>query len=201
MVHIPMLGQGSIGGRTVGVHPCPGFDGLAHEREQVRFGARRYPSQPDPAEPLRLLHLDRDRDQGLESLALTPRPFERFARVTDPNIGLIDFDLAVQALPTWTHHCAAKPMQHRPARLVAPQSQHPLQPQGAHPKLLVGEVPGGGEPGPQRRPRLVEHRSGGHRTLIPHPRHIKRPRLDRYGSLASPHRGHTNPSGQRSCSR
>ncbi len=169
MVNVPVLGQGSVGRRSVGVHPCSGLDGPADKREQVRLRGRWYPSQSDPTEPLRLLHLDCDGDQGPESMALTPRPLERLARVTDANIGLIHFNLAVQALPARTHHRAAKPMQHRPARLVAPQSQYPLQPQGAHPELLVGEVPGGGKPGPQWRARLVEHRSGAHRTLIPTP--------------------------------
>src|SRR4030095_3119123 len=99
MVKIPMLGQRSVDGRSVRVHPSPGGDRAAHKREQVPLGGHRHALQPDPTEALWLLHLNRDRDQSLECLALTPRPLERLARVTGPHIRLIAFDPAASALP------------------------------------------------------------------------------------------------------
>ena len=35
-----MLGQGSVGSQSVGMHPCAGFDGITHKRQQVSSGAR-----------------------------------------------------------------------------------------------------------------------------------------------------------------
>src|SRR5262245_62833024 len=103
MVNVPVLGQGSVGMRSIGVDPGSRRDGPAHKREQVRFRGRRYPSQSNATEPLRLLRLDRDGNQAPGGMALEPHPRERLARGAHSNVALVDFDLAVQALTARTH--------------------------------------------------------------------------------------------------
>ena len=57
-------------------------------------------------------------------------------------------------------------VQPRPRRLVASQTQGSLQPQGAHPTLLVGDPPHRPKPRRQRRPRVLEDRPRRHRGLV-----------------------------------
>lgn len=50
VVDVPMLGQGSVGSQSVGMHPCARFDGITYKRQQVSFGAgiRRNLIRPNP---------------------------------------------------------------------------------------------------------------------------------------------------------
>ena len=79
--------------------------------------------------------------------------------VGDGQVGLVDLDHALQAIAIGPHHRSAKPVQHRPGGLVAAQPEHPLQPESADALLLVGQVPGRGQPDPKRGAGLVEDRA------------------------------------------
>ena len=56
-------------------------------------------------------------------------------------------------------------MQVRPGGLVGAETHEPLQSEGAHPLLLVGELPDRPEPRDKRRAGAGEQRPGGHRAL------------------------------------
>ena len=101
-------------------------------------------------------HFHRNYNQRL-GFRLPPAP----ARVHAPHIGLVHFDPAGEAIAARTHHRPTKLVEPRPGGLVAAQTQRPLQPQGAHPRLLVRHPPHRSEPRHQRRPRVLEDRAGG----------------------------------------
>lgn len=54
-------------------------------------------------------------------------------------------------------------MEHGPRGLLRAEAQHPLQAERRDAVLLAGQVPGGEEPGGERRPRGVEDRARGGR--------------------------------------
>ena len=81
-------------------------------------------------------------------------------------VGLVHLDAARQPVPAWPDHGAAELVQPRPRRLVASQTQGSLQPQGAHPTLLVGDPPHRPKPRRQWRPRVLEDRPRRHRGLV-----------------------------------
>ena len=57
-------------------------------------------------------------------------------------------------------------MQYPPGRLIATQSQYPLQTQGTDTVFLSGHVPYRGKPAAQWGARLGEHRPRGDRPLV-----------------------------------
>ena len=81
------------------------------------------------------------------------------------HIRLVNLDLASEPISARSHHRPAKLVQPSPGRLVAAQAEYPLQAKGADALLLVGHVSGGGEPGPERTPRVLEDRPRGDRGL------------------------------------
>ena len=84
-----------------------------------------------------------------------------------PDVRLIDLDPSAQTLAGRADHRQAKPVQHRPRRLVGPEPQRPLQPERGDSLLLAGHQPRRREPRRQRRARAVENRSRRHRGLTP----------------------------------
>ena len=73
--------------------------------------------------------------------------------------GFIDLDRSTQTIPLWPHHGRAQLLQDGPGRLITPQPQQALQAECADSMLLVGHVPGRGEPFLQRNSTAVEDRS------------------------------------------
>ena len=80
-------------------------------------------------------------------IQLTPAPR---AGLRCTPMGLVHLDVARQPVPARPNHRSAELVQPRPRRLVAPQAQGSLQPQGAHPTLLVGDPPHRPKPRRQR---------------------------------------------------
>lgn len=76
----------------------------------------------------------------------------------------IDLDLAAQLLPVWPDHGPAQLMEAHPGRSIAPESQCSLEPQGAQPGLLIGDVPDRPKPEPKRQVAAVEDCPGGRRN-------------------------------------
>ena len=81
-------------------------------------------------------------------------------------MGLVHLDVARQPVPARPNHRSAELVQPRPRRLVAPQAQGSLQPQGAHPTLLVGDPPHRPKPRRQRGSGVLKNRPRRHRGLV-----------------------------------
>src|SRR3954452_398258 len=82
-------------------------------------------------------------------------------------VGLVYLYPARQPVPPRSHHGTPQLMEPGPCRVVAPQAQHPLQPDGAGTVLLTGHRPHGPKPQRQRFTRVLENGPGRHRALIP----------------------------------
>lgn len=89
------------------------------------------------------------------------------ACVAPANVGFIDLNLATKMIATGSNHRAAQLVQPGPGRLVAAQTQLPLQVQGAHPVLLAGDKPHRQKPRPQRFSGVLENRARRQRRLPP----------------------------------
>ena len=72
---------------------------------------------------------------------------------------------ASEAIAARADHRPAQLVQPGPGRLVAAQTEHPLQAQRADAVLLAGDEPHGEKPHPQRLARVLQHRSGRQRYL------------------------------------
>jgi hypothetical protein len=70
-----------------------------------------------------------------------------------------------QPIPPRAHHCSTQFMQPAPRRFVTSQTQDSLKAQCTRTRLLAGYPPHCSKPRAQRRPRVLENRSGRHRTL------------------------------------
>jgi hypothetical protein len=108
----------------------------------------------------RPLFLGRNDDNGLV-LGLTPT----LSRFRAADIGLVNLDLAEEAIAAGADHCAAQLMKPGPGGLVAAQAKHPLQAQRADAILLAGDKPHGKKPQPQRLVRVLEYGAGRQRYL------------------------------------
>ena len=86
--------------------------------------------------------------------------------MADPaDVALIDLDGVGEQLASGEHHPAAELVQPRPRGPIAPEAEHPLQPERGHALLLVHDVPDRGEPAHQRRACPGEDRAGRDRRL------------------------------------
>ena len=77
-----------------------------------------------------------------------------------------------KAIPAWPYHRSAQLVEPGPSCLIAAQSEHPLQTQGANAVLLAGDEPHSQEPHPQRLACVLEHCAGRQRrapTTTPAP--------------------------------
>ena len=158
---IPRLLEAVIAHPAIRVDEAPGRDRLPDEPLQTssrRIGDLAHPDAPQPA-PADLLNCHGN--QHLIQLAPAPR-----AGLSCAPVGLVHLDAARQPVPAWPDHGAAELVQPRPRRLVASQTQGSLQPQGAHPTLLVGDPPHRPKPRRQWRPRVLEDRPRRHRGLV-----------------------------------
>ena len=132
------------------------------QRGRGGVGERRHTA---PAHPFRLPDLDCYAGQDL--LALSSATGQVRLHTTDA--GLIHLYHPGQSFPPWTYQHRAKPMQHRPRRLIGTDFQRPFQAQCRNPILAAGEQPAGVELNRQRRSRTVEDRARGHRGTVPAP--------------------------------
>ena len=109
-------------------------------------------------------------DEGFGGVALATNSGPGLPTLGDGNVGLVDLDVALQLLASRAHHGSAQPMQDGPGGLIAAQSQHPLQSQGADTLLLVGYIPRRAKPHRQRGACFIEQGPGGDAALMPaHP--------------------------------
>src|SRR5512132_2174842 len=83
---------------------------------------------------------------------------------------LVHFHHPGEAIPPRSHHGTPQFMQPSPRGVVAPQAQHPLEPDSAGTVLLAGDCPHRPKPNRQRLACVLEDRPGRHRALIPAPR-------------------------------
>ena len=160
LMRVAMMLQRVVAGPAISVHEAVRCDGVLNKRRQAGPGGVEETAQPDAAQSA-ALDFHRNDNQRL-GFRLPPAP----ARVHAPHIGLVHFDPAGEAIAARTHHRPTKLVEPRPGGLVAAQTQRPLQPQGAHPRLLVRHPPHRSEPRHHRRPRVLEDRAGGHRRLV-----------------------------------
>ena len=127
-------------------------DVLEHEVREHVSGRVRDPAHPHPAEAA-VIALDGDHDQRL-AVQATPAP----TRFHPADKGFVDLDRPAQQLATGQHHRAAQLVQPRPRGLVAPEPEHPLQPERADPVSLIHDVPHRRKPAPQRQTAAVKDR-------------------------------------------
>ena len=129
------------------------LDYRLHEGDQALLGNIQHLSHPNPPDGSAAAPLSGDRDDDI-----VERQAPDGAEFNSADIRLANLDLVSEPISARSHHRAAKLVQPSPGRLVAAQAEHPLQAKGADALLLVGHVPGGGEPGPERTPRVLEDR-------------------------------------------
>jgi len=160
-VVVAVLGDRPVAGPSVGLHRGAGRDRLAHERHQARPGDVGDLREPDPAVAAGFVQLQGDGHDGL-GVGLTAR----YTLLLATDVGLVDLDQTRQQVTVRAHHRSAQLVLDRPRGLVAAQPEDPLEPERAGTELLVGDVPGGREPGRQRSARLVEDGARRHRGLV-----------------------------------
>ena len=156
---IPSLGQRLVTQPAVGMDYAAAFNHLTHKGHQAfrrSIRDRRHPNAPDT----HAIFLSGYCNQRLGFGLAAPD-----ALLDPAQVGLIHLHTAAEAVPSWSHHSAAQLVQPTPGRLVAAQSQHTLQPQGAGPVLLAGHPPHGPKPQGQRFARVLEDRARRHRSL------------------------------------
>ena len=133
---------------------------VAYERHQTGTRGIGDVAHPDPPEPLRVLHLDRDGDDALA------RPSPRLpAAVEASDKALIHLDGARQRLALGSHHRHPVALEHRPGHSVA-RAQRAFEGLRRQTVLRCGQVPRGLKPCRQRRSRLVENRACTDRRLM-----------------------------------
>ena len=116
--------------------------------------------QPDAAHAL-ASHLARNGDQGLVSR----QPTSDF-RFTGTDERLVHLDFPRKLISSWTDHGSPQLMQPGPSRLVAAESQDPLQSQGTGSVLLGHHPPHDLEPKPQGLPGPMEDGPRSSRSLM-----------------------------------
>ena len=82
------------------------------------------------------------------------------------NVYIIKLHNALQLIASWPHHGSAQLVEKIPRRPVAPQAQYSLQPQGACPIFLAGDLPHRLKPKAQWQVRVHEQRAGRDRSLV-----------------------------------
>jgi hypothetical protein len=106
------------------------------------------------------LVLNRYNNQCLPCRSSTP-----FARLFTPNIRFVNLDSTRQSISARTHHRVPQSMQPRPRRMIAPETQEPLQPQCADTVLLISHVPHRPEPRTKWLSGVFKNRPGRNRYL------------------------------------
>ena len=154
----PLFRQTVVALPAVRAHLRAGFDCGRDKGNQTGAGDIVDPRQAYTAEALGRQYLDGNSDDELALGAASTH-----ALFDAAHIGLIDFDRAVKAIPPRPHHGGAQLLQHGPCGLIASQSQQPLQPQCAHPMLLMGHVPRRGKPCRERNAAAIQDRARSHR--------------------------------------
>ena len=158
-----VLGQVIVALPAVGVYHGTRSHRVAYERHQTGTRGIGDVAHPDPPEPLRVLHLDRDGDDALA------RPSPRLpAAVEASDKALIHLDGARQRLALGSHHRHPVALEHRPGHSVA-RAQRAFEGLRRQTVLRCGQVPRGLKPCRQRRSRLVENRACTDRRLIDTP--------------------------------
>lgn len=150
---VDVLGTVLLAALAVRTHDCARDNDVADEPHQA--GGRRVGemAHPYPLEPFRVLHLDRDDNDGLRCAAATPS-----AVLDAPDQRLVDLHGARQLAAIRTGHGHALPLQHRPRHSI-PRAQRPVRRLRRHAILCGRHVPRRLEPRSQRCPSLVENRS------------------------------------------
>jgi hypothetical protein len=100
---------------------------------------------------------------AIKALVMVWRP--RTPDSSPPPIGLVHFDHSLQAPASGSHHRPAQLVQQRPSVLVAAQTQHPLQPQGANTIFLGSHLPHRPKPNRQRQFAVLKDRARRDRGL------------------------------------
>ena len=140
--------QASVAAPTVSVDGRSGHGDGPNEGDQA---VRRYVGdavQTDAANATTAF-LCRHDDNGLV-LGLTSAP----ALFRAADVSLVDLDLTGEAIAARADHRPAQFMQPGPGRLVAAQTEHPLEAQRTDAVLLAGDEPHGEKPQPQRLARV-----------------------------------------------
>src|SRR5215472_2570429 len=156
---VALLLQRLVSKPTVGVDHASRFHRILDEGNKTPGRGIGNSPQADASDTASLL-LSRNYNQGFLFRSATSHAFLQPAQK-----GFIDFHGPSQPFTARPDHRPAQFMQPSPGRLVAPQAQHPLQPQSAHAILLRGHPPHRLEPNRQRGVRVLEDGSGRQRNL------------------------------------
>src|ERR1700684_1911283 len=144
---------------SVGVDDATRFDRLLYKGNQALGGSIDNLAHPNPPDSRPIL-LRSNNNQGLFQVQPTRKSFLQAADIT-----FVHLHSAGKSVACRPHHGASQLMQPRPGRLVALQSEHPLQTQCAGTALLRRHPPHGAEPDWQWGSRALEDRPGCHRSL------------------------------------
>src|SRR3972149_6351225 len=93
------------------------------------------------------------------------RPTSNVVFFPPPNVGFIDLDQLLQAVPSGANHCTTQLVKPSPGGFIAPQPQGGLQPGGASTRFLTGHPPHGVEPHSQRLSGVLKDRPRRDRDL------------------------------------
>src|SRR6266702_1267928 len=118
---------------------------------------RRRRMRPMPLPPLLASYCD-------QSLCLSLAPPYTFLDST--SVRLIDLHGSVEPITAWADHRPPQFVQPGPSGDVAPQTEDPLEVQGAGAVLLRRDPPDRAEPQRQRFSRVLENRAGSHRRVM-----------------------------------
>jgi len=156
---VPVALQPPVGVQSVGSHRAPWFDRVADEAVQGGLGHVRDSAQPHPP--------------NARAVCLAATMIRAFASVSRPTTPASLPPSTSRpprrrpaAGPAGPDHGASELVEQGPGRPVAAQPQNRWSPQGAHPGLLVGDVPHGAEPRGQGEVAILEERARGHRRLV-----------------------------------
>src|ERR1035437_4349959 len=153
-VPVSLFGKAHVTIPALGVNYRAGLNRRADKRNQTGAGNVVDTLHADTAKSLWRQYFDSDHDNELGLRATAAN-----AVLNAAHIGFIDLDRSTQTIPPWPHHGRAQLLQDDPCRLIASQPQQALEAECADSMLLVGHVPGSGEPFLQRNSTAVEDRS------------------------------------------
>jgi len=137
-----------------------GIDRAKDERVEVARRRVRDESKANPSDSL-AVDLGGHCDQGLSlRFPAADAPLEA------PEARLGDFDNPFESASPRSYHRPTEFVQPRPGRHVAPNTQDPLEAQGAHHVVVAGHVPDCPEPQTERLLRVPATRSGADRRLV-----------------------------------
>lgn len=151
--------QAVVAAPSVGAHAGSWRDSLLNEGQQALGGHVLDAAHADSA-CRRPTHLGCEGDA-----ALAFRLPAGHTVLVAPDVGLVDFDVVVQAIAAWTYHGAPKLVQPYPRGLVAAQPEDPLKSERVGAVLLARDEPHRQEPRSQRLACSIEHRARSDRRL------------------------------------